>query len=165
MPDELKIVICDANIVIDYLKTEPKVLQLYSKHIATLYITPNVVSEIHQFKSLKIEDMGFVEIEPNLNQVLESADRQGRLSGQDKLCLILARDNGFGLVTNDVALRKKCKFDSIEVIWGLSMMMALCEKRLLSKAKVISVAKRIEKENVRLTAKVVRKFEEKINEL
>lgn len=52
---------------------------------------------------------------------------QTPLSFQDRLCLIIAKDKGWTLVTNDRPLRKECEREGITVVWGIELVGNLVE--------------------------------------
>lgn len=92
----------------------------------------------------------------------EASQRGGPLSYEDKLCLILARDNGWSCLSNDGPLRDACKAQGVSVVWGLEIMLQLVEPGHASAAKVIEVAESIHLINpLYITQKIVRAFRRK----
>ena len=102
--------------------------------------------------------LGIRLIEPTFEQLLEAANDEGSLSSEDRLCFIIARDNGWICATNEKSLRNKCKRESVETIRGLKIMLELHALRKLSKQEAIDTAKKIKESNSRITEGVIQDF-------
>ena len=98
--------IADANVLIDYIKTYPTVLGLVAKHVGPVYVATDILMEVEQLDSAQCQAIGLRTIEGNLSQLAEASQRGGPLSFEDKLCLVLARDNGWTCLSNDRPLRE-----------------------------------------------------------
>lgn len=85
--------IADANVLIDYVKTNPQILGLVSKHVGPVYVVADVLEEVEQLDAEQCHAIGLTIVEGTLAQITEASQRGGPLSFEDKLCLILARDN------------------------------------------------------------------------
>jgi hypothetical protein len=64
-------------------------------------------------------------VEPTLEQLLEAGAERGRLSYEDRLCLVVARDAGWRCVTNDRRLRAACRAASVPTMWSLELLLEL----------------------------------------
>ncbi|HYX23720.1 MAG TPA: hypothetical protein VFC23_06160, partial [Thermoanaerobaculia bacterium] len=95
-------------------------------------------------------------------QLLEAGKGTGRLSFNDRICLILARDGGWTCVTNDRALRKACDGISVPVLWGLELMLDLIADGHLTPESALQAARTIQAANPRhITAEILARFERK----
>lgn len=154
--------IADANVLIDYVKTNPEILGLVSKHVGPIYVVADVLEEVDQLDVVQCHAIGLTIVEGSLAQMTEASQRGGPLSFEDKLCLILARDNGWSCLSNDGPLRDACKAQGVSVVWGLEIMLRLVEPGHASAAKVIEVAESIHLINpLYITQKIVRAFRRK----
>lgn len=154
--------IADANVLIDYTKTNPDILLLVSKHIGSIYVVADILEEVEQLDVEQCHAIGLTIVEGSLAQMTEASRRGGPLSFEDKLCLILARDNGWSCLTNDGPLREACKSQGISVVWGLEIMLQLVAAGHVSAAKVIEVAESIHSINpLYITQKIVSTFRRK----
>lgn len=101
-------------------------------------------------------------VEGTLAQITEASQRGGPLSFEDKLCLILARDNGWACLSNDGPLRDACKAQGVSVVWGLEIMLQLVDAGHVSAALVIEVAESIHSINpLYITQKILTLFRRK----
>lgn len=158
--------IADANVLIDYAKTSPEILGLVSKHIGPVYVVADVLDEVKQLDAEQCQAIGITVIEANLAQLTDASQRGGALSFEDKLCLILARDNGWACLSNDGPLRDACKAQGVSVVWGLEIMLQLVEAGHVSAGKVIEVAESIHKINpLYITPKIVSAFHQKVKRI
>jgi predicted nucleic acid-binding protein len=137
----------DANVLIDYVKSERTVLTSAARHVGTVYVLTAVIDEVTQLDAAECERMGLRVVEPSLSQLATAAGKRGRLSYQDHLCLVLARENGWTCVTNDGALRKACSKDDVPVLWGLEIMVELVAAGHLEIPDAIAVAESIHQLN------------------
>jgi predicted nucleic acid-binding protein len=135
--------IADANVLIDYVKTNPQILGLVSKHVGPVYVVADVLEEVEQLDAEQCHAIGLTIVEGTLAQITEASQRGGPLSFEDKLCLILARDNGWACLSNDGPLRDACKAQGVSVVWGLEIMLQLVDAGHVSAALVIEVAESI----------------------
>lgn len=154
-----RIVICDANILIDYAKANKKIIGLITKHLYEIWVPLPVWGEVHDLFDEDAETLGIKISEPSFAQTYEAANMYGGgLSDEDNMCFIMARDEKAICATNEKPLRKKCLENDIEVLWGLQIIIQLSE---IGKIKV-DVAKKtgekIVKMNPRITQKVLDDF-------
>jgi len=154
--------VLDADVAIDYLKSNKRIMAEFAKQINSLYMPLPNLREIRQLAGKDTEKLGIVLFEPSLKQIKESSQRGGPLSSKDKLCFIVARDKKWGCVTNDKKLRKKCTEERIEIAWGFVLMLRLNHAGLLQKDEARDTAKKIESINSHITAEIVLKFIEKL---
>ena len=150
----------DADVLIDYLKTDDSILQLAGRHVFTLHaMSVTVAQEVDGLDPDGCARLGLQIIEPNLDQIMEATDAGGPLSFYDRLCLLVAKERTWGCLTNDKALRKTCGAEGIKVMWGLELMVELVKTRHLGRLQAVKVAEAIHKSNpTHITAKLIERF-------
>jgi hypothetical protein len=157
--------IADANVLIDYVQTSPVILSLVAQHVGPVYVAADVLEEVEQLDVAHCHAIGLQVVQGNLAQLTQASQRGGPLSFQDKLCLILARDNGWSCLSNDGPLREACKAQGVPVVWGLEIMLDLVEGQQLSAVDAIKVAQDINAINpIYITAKILAEFQKKVTE-
>lgn len=88
------LLIVDANVLIDYARTDPVILALTARHIGPVHIPAVILDEVAQLDVQACERLGLTLIEEPL-EILEQASRKGgALSFQDHVCLSLAKGVG-----------------------------------------------------------------------
>ncbi len=50
--------ISDANVLIDYAKTSPEILELVAKHVGPVYVAANVLEEVEQLDERQCHELG-----------------------------------------------------------------------------------------------------------
>ena len=101
-----------------------------------------------------------------MDQLTEAGTGEGPLSFADRLCLVLARDEGYVCVTNDRRLRSECSRMSVAVLWGLELMVELVRRKHLSARTATETARAIHASNPQhISASVIMRFEEKVRSL
>lgn len=154
-----RVVICDANILIDYAKSNKKILGLITQHLYEIQVPLPIWEEVYDLSNNDAKNLGLNIIEPSLAQTYEAADmRGGGLSDEDNMCFIVARDRSAICATNEKPLRKKCIDNNIEVLWGLEMMVELCDKEKISSAVAEKTARKIASYNPTITEAIVARF-------
>lgn len=154
--------IADANVLIDYASVDKGILGLISRHLGPLRIASPVLEEVKQLSEPEARKLGLELVEPTLGQAIEAESARGATSFQDQLCLILARDHGWTVISNDKPLRALCAKLSIRCMWGLEAMAILVHGGHLTAAKAAGVAEAIAKQNIFITQQIVGTFRKKI---
>lgn len=161
----MKAVISDTNILIDYIESNKYILSISCEKLYKIIIPSPILKEIKQLSEEEAVNLGLEIYEPSFTQVLEATQKEGKLSFQDKLCFIIARDKNCICATNDRVLRKYCITNKVDAIWGLEIMLKLCENNFLEKKIAVETAKDIHKNNKLITKEVLDTFIDKINKL
>jgi rRNA-processing protein FCF1 len=117
----------DANVLVDYQAADLAILSLVSRHVGTVHIVSTMLAEVDGLDESECERLGFRVVKPTLAQATEAASPNGRLSFQDRTCLVVCRDNGWTCVSNDKALRRSCDAVGVAVRGGLELMLELVQ--------------------------------------
>lgn len=136
----------DANVLIDYQKSDLSVLQA-AGNIAALGVLTTILEEVAGFDQTDCERLGLIVIEPTIEQLVKAASKRGQLSFGDHLCLIVAQAQGFMCVTNDKQLRSACEREGVATWWGLQIMTELVRNKLLNSREAIRIAEKIHVSN------------------
>lgn len=156
--------IADANVLIDYLESDQKVLALMVYRIGEVIIPTPVFDEVRQINKRKAKALGLTLYEPELGEVLEANENVGTLSFQDLLCFVIARNQKLTCITNDKNLRNKCEETAIPVLWGLEPMIDLVKKNVMTKKKAVSVAEKMHKVNPKyISENIIKRFVTRIS--
>ena len=160
--ERINAVIIDANVLIDYCKSNKKILTLFSEKVCQIYISTIILDEVVQLSEEETEKIGLKLFMPTINQLKEALEDGGSLSFQDKLCFIISRDENWICVTNDKNLRKKCRENNLEVLWGLDLMLQLNQNKKLSKHEAKQIIEKIRENNLYIKKKIVNEFIKKL---
>lgn len=153
----------DANVLVDYQSGGLGILSLVSQHVGPVYVVSTVLAEVDGLDEWECERLGLHVVEPTLDQATEAAPPNGRLSFQDRTCVVVCRDNGWTCVSNDKALRRACGGVGVAVRWGLELMLDLVEGGHLPVETADDAAERIHRANpVFLSARILEAFREKL---
>ena len=122
-----------------------------------------VWEEVNDLSDEEAAILGLDIMEPSIAQIYEAANMYGGgLSDEDHMCFIIARDEKAICATNEKPLRQKCEDGGIEVIWGLEMMVQLCEAGKITTNSAEKVAHKIAQENITITEEIITRFIERI---
>lgn len=155
------LLLVDANVLIDFATTDREVLALVVQHIGAVHVPRDVLDEVEQLDEATCADLGLVVVEGTLDQLAEAGGRRGRLSFADRVCLILARDNGWTCVTNDGRLRRECETAGVPVKWGLQLLLALVDCGAMTPDAAVLVAEAVGRTNPHMKPEVVVEFARK----
>ncbi len=159
---KFKAIISDANVLIDYAKTNKKVLQLAAKHLGEVYVPTPVLKEVKDITGAELEKLGVIAFEPSLEQVLLAAERPLGLSFEDQLCFLIAKDQGWICLSNDKQLRAQCTASGVSVIWGLEVMVRLNKAGHLDRKEAEKTATQIGEVNPYIGQALIKQFVTKL---
>ncbi|MBN2495430.1 MAG: hypothetical protein JXR96_12620 [Deltaproteobacteria bacterium] len=147
MPKKHQVLLMDANVLIDYQKSDFSVLGLVNKRVAEVHVLTTIIEEVDGLEIVDCERLGLKAIEPELHQLTRAASKRGQLSFRDHLCLIVSSDASFVCVTNDKPLRHACTDEGVSILWGLEIMTALVRANAMRAADAIQTAEKIHLNN------------------
>ena len=154
-----ELLLVDADVLIDYADADVSVLGLAARLVGSVYVVRSVLDEVTQLPESECDRLGVQIVEPTLDQLLEAGAARGRLSFNDRLSLIVARDAEWTCVSNDRALRKACAESKVPVWWGLQLMLALVRVGQLESDTALAVAWAIHRKNPRhITIEILNRF-------
>lgn len=158
------LLIVDANVLIDYAKSDLSVLTLAARHIGSVYVPSVVLDEVEQLSEKDCENLGLTVLEEPVGILLAAGEKRGALSFEDHVCLLLARENECTCISNDKPLHRACNVEKVPVMWGLRLMIELVEMKQLDKDTAIEIAKAIHISNPKhITPKIIEEFRVKIS--
>ncbi len=152
-----KIIICDANILIDYCNADKQVLEKVS--IYSKFIVPDIIlAEVNQLSEMEASEFGITVIPVPIEVLAKAGETLQGCSLQDTVCFILAHKNNWICATNDSKLRKECLNNGIEVVRGLKLIAELVETGLISKRRAKTIANKISETNREISSKILEDF-------
>ena len=159
-----KLMIMDACVLIDFMKTARTALELVVKHVGPLYVTSPVVDEVNEIDDEnELVALGLIIIEPEIEDAYTAGGRSGPLSFEDWLCLLTAKRHGLTCVTNDKNLRKLCRQECVSLLWGLELLAELHKVGGIQATEAETIAQAIRRSNPKhITKKIVSRFTETI---
>ena len=152
------LLLMDACVLIDFATIDESVLLLTSRHVGDLYVASPVLAEVRALDEARAVSLGIKTFVPTLDMVFDAANTRGRLSFEDRLCVIVAKAKRWTCVSNDRRLRASCAAENVPVWWGFDVLAALVEARAFSARSAAEIAKQIVESNKRITGKVLVEF-------
>ncbi len=122
-------VLLDADVLIDYRKSELGVLKLVTRHVGRLAVIPSTLEEVRGVTTTECAQLGIEVVEVKTGQMLRATKVEPSVSFNDHLCLVVCREAGGMCATNDGALRRLCRRHGVETPYGLSLMVELGHRR------------------------------------
>lgn len=139
--------LADADILIDYQKSDLTILALVGTAIAPLYVLRQILDTVTGLSERECQKHGIQVILADTVSLLDAGSESGPLSFEDWLCFLTCRDQRLTCVTNDGALIGQCREADIPVRRGLGLMVDLVAAGSLDKKKALRVAQVIHEEN------------------
>lgn len=163
MPESRSPVLVDADVLIDFRDSDLTVLTLVARHLRPVRILQPVLGEVDDLDETECDQLGLAVFEPSPEQLEDAAARRGSLSLLDRAVLIVARDEGWSVATNDRALRRECRVEGVATRWGLQLLGDLVEVEQLSVGAALGVAHEIHGNNrFHITRAILQKFERRL---
>ena len=135
--------LADADVLIDYRQSDFAVLALVVQHVGRLVVLPPVLDEVHGVTATACADIGIELIEVETELMLQAAEIEAQVSFNDRLCLVMCRENAWTCVTNDGALRRLCAHHGVETRFGLGLLVDLVAAGALTRPRAEDIARRI----------------------
>ena len=159
-----KLLLMDANVLIDFCDADPSVISLISEHVGQVHVPrPILHDEVEQLGDLDWTDLAIAAVDPPLETAMQASARRRGLSFHDHVCLLLARDNAWTCVTNDTRLRRECLAEGVEVLWGLEVVALLVEEGALPPAEAADLGRQIRAANLKfITVAILDRFLKRI---
>ena len=88
---QFKAIVSDANVLIDYVKANKKILHLAVKHLCEIYIPVPVLKEVKDISRGELEKLGINIFEPTIDHLIQAAQKPFGVSFEDQLCLLIAK--------------------------------------------------------------------------
>lgn len=158
LPGEVVALVFDASAIIDIADADRALLTVIAEGIAPVVVPTPILREVETLSEADCVALGLTLLEPSLDQFTEAALHRGRLSLEDHLCLIVARDLRATCVTNDGALYDECVRSRVAVWRGLRPLVRLVELGRLDARAAIATVRTIRATNSYITVSVVRGF-------
>lgn len=160
------LLILDACVLIDFAKTDPTLLKLIVAHVGPIHVPSPVLAEVKQLDESAAASLNMRIVEPDLAMAIEAANLGGPLSFEDRLCLMMAKANGWTCVSNDGCLRRACESDSVPILWGLELLLGLVTAGGVPKPDAEAAAWAIHRSNPKfVTRKIVLGFVQKLGRI
>ncbi len=96
----VRVLLFDANVLIDYIDAEPTVFASIRDAVGELCVVSTVLAEVEQLDEVQAVELGLRVIEPDIEILAAAAERRGRLSFQDRVCLAVACEEGMSRGTS-----------------------------------------------------------------
>lgn len=154
----------DANVLIDFATRDPSVFALMGRHVGPVHVPRDVLDEVRQLDEDRCTRLGLRVVDGSIEQIVEAGGGRGALSFVDRMCLILARDNGWICVSNDGALRRACVAAGVDVRWGLALLLDVVAGGGMDRTAATELAEAIAAANRWIKAEVLEEFRRKASE-
>lgn len=148
--------------LIDFATSDVSVLTLVSAHVGQVHVPSPVFDEVAQIDEALASSLGLKLVEPTLEMLVEAGAARGRLSFQDRICVLVAKAGTFTCVSNDRRLRAECETEGVPVLWGLELLVELVGVRALPPEAARDIASQIVSANKRMDPSVLARFLAKI---
>ena len=153
------VLLADADVLIDYRESELAILELVAQHLGRLAVLSSVLDEVRDVTPTQCARLGIEIIEVETERMLRATEVESSVSFNDRLCLIVCREEGWTCVTNDGALRRLCERHGVETRFGLGLMVDLVEAGVLTRRRAVAVARRIQASNpLHINDRVLNRF-------
>ena len=104
----------DASVLIDYQNSDLTVLRHVSSTLGRLVVLNEVLREVEGLTDSDCQQIGINVIMEDMDLLLRAGESPaGKISFEDKLCILACKKYGYVCVTNDKILRRQ----ALHLIW------------------------------------------------
>jgi len=159
MPTARTVLLADADVLIDYRESELGIPELVVEHVGPVAVLAPVLGEVRGVTAAQCVRLGIEVVEVETERMLQAADVDSTVSFNDRLCLVVCREESWTCVTNDGALRRLCERHGVETRFGLGLMVDLVAAGALTQRRAIAVARQIQTSNpLHINERVLARF-------
>jgi len=159
------IVITDASVLIDYVKSNKRVLLLLSRLFSEVKIPYEIFKEVNEITLIDADEYHLDVFYPDSDVLYEAANIQNPLSFQDNVCFMEAQRNRWAIITNDRKLKELCESENIQTYWGLQVIVLMVQKGIMTKKMALKTAEKIGSVNTWISSSVFNDFIRKLENL
>ena len=146
-----EVLLADANVLIDLLGAGALGLvgELIRHDLAAVYLPRIVYDEVSTVISeSQIADLGITILPVEIALMSRVAEyHEKRLSYPDRSLLLLAKERGYAVWSNDRRLHNNCDANGVRALWEFEVLRWLVECDFISAADLVAVAERVEATN------------------
>ncbi len=159
MPAVRTVLLADADVLIDYRESEFGILQLVVEHIGRVAVLEPVLGEVRGVTAAQCARLGVEVMEVETERMLQAVEIESTVSFNDRLCLVVCREEGWTCVTNDGALRRLCERHRVDTKFGLGLMADLVAAGALTRRRALAIARRVQETNpLHINERVIERF-------
>ncbi len=158
MPEGARLLIFDANVLIDYCEADRTLLRQVSIYLAPILTPYPVLEEVDPLTERMCSPLKIQLVEYASSELEAVTLRCGTLSLQDRLCFELAQVKQGTCVTNDKHLRRHCASEGVPLLWGLQPLLELVRIGQLSVRAATKAAEKMKAKNPFLTQDLIDAF-------
>ena len=159
MQNKPTVLLADADVLIDYRDSDLAILGLVARHMGRVAVLAPILDEVRNLTAFEAERLGIEVIGVETDWLLRATDVESRISFNDRLCLVVCRDEGWTCVTNDRALRRLCARYRVKTRFGLALMVELVANGVLTRQRAMTVARQIQASNpFHITDRILTRF-------
>jgi rRNA-processing protein FCF1 len=158
-------IITDANILIDFCKTDKEILRFLGKELGKIAVPFLVLQEVDDLNRHEAEALGITVIDTDMETIENAFSVTNGLSYQDNLCLLTASRENYICVTNDKRLKRECQSKGVRSLWGPELLLFLYQKKRITRKQARQLMADIASINNRITKIIIGEFEKQLEKL
>lgn len=125
--------------LIDCASVADDLLPLIAEHLGPVAVLTTTVDEVRRVSTEPCARWGIAVVEATPEQYTAAAALASGKARNDDLCLVVCRDLGWTLATNDRDLRKRCAREGVRTRWGLELLRALVSLGVLTRIRAEAI--------------------------
>ncbi len=166
MPTARTVLLADADVLIDHRESELAILELVVQHLGRVAVLASVLDEVRGVTVAQCARLGIEVVDVETERMVQASEVESSVSFNDRLCLVVCREESWTCVTNDGALRRLCERHGVETRFGLGLMVDLVAAGVLTQRRAASVARQIQASNpLHINERVLARFMAALEEL
>lgn len=128
----MQIMLLDACVLADCCDVDPRILASYARNLGAIYITPAVLRQAAQGRTVDIASLGLLLVSPSVSHLEAAAKGRGRLSVDERIGVLMAQSHGWSGVSNEIGLHEEAVNMAVPTLWATQIIERLVEAKLCS---------------------------------
>jgi len=160
-----RVLVCDANVLIDFIEVDAEILRLAAVHLGTVVVLTTTLEKVNPLSEKACRELGLEVREPSTEDLITvGATPIAGLAFDDRVMAHIVLRDGYTCVTNDVKARNYLKSEGASPLWGLDLLLELVRTRAVTMKRARSVVKALVTASPKhYSPNVVQLFEERLS--
>jgi hypothetical protein len=130
MQEPERVLLCDANVLIDFCEVDKGILTMVAAHICRVAVLTTTLDMVKPLSAKSCRELKVEVLEPSMEDLVTvGANPTPGLAFDDRVMVHVVLQEGYTCVSNDVKARKYLEGKGSTPLWGLDLLLELvgCE--------------------------------------
>lgn len=141
------VLLVHADVLIGYLQSDLATLGLVAQHVGPVVVLKSVVDDVRGLTGIQCGCVGITMATAETVRMFQAGAIESNVSFNDRLCLVMCREERWTCVTDDRVLCRLCQRHGVATRCGLGLMVDLVAAGVLTNQRAAAIAHKVQASN------------------